>query len=168
MCGRMNEGARPALPPRVGKVGLKSNPSPPERSSHQERMGASGFKTGTIRLSSSDFSPYRPRPASKFQRTGPGGFATEVCPSSRRGLSALFASASWVPTEPASAALSEFSDSAGARILGPVSVSSMASLVSQVLAPHDRCSLVPRLTDFVAQRAPLRQYARLAQRPAQH
>src|SRR5262249_4917539 len=30
----------------------------------------------------------------------------EVCPSSRRGLSALFASASWVPTEPASAALS--------------------------------------------------------------
>ena len=34
--------------------------------------------------------------------------------------------------------------------------------------PHDRCSLVPRLTDFVAQRAPLRQYARLAQRPAQH
>src|SRR5215471_4339823 len=51
----MNEGARPALPPRAGKVGLKSNPSPPERSSHQERMGASGFKTGTIRLSSSDF-----------------------------------------------------------------------------------------------------------------
>ena len=51
----MNEGARPALPLRVGKVGLKSNPSPPERSSHQERMGASGFKTGTIRLSSSDF-----------------------------------------------------------------------------------------------------------------
>src|SRR5215831_18391511 len=110
----MNEGARPALPPRVGKVGLKSNPSPPERSSHQERMGASGFKTRTIRLSSSDF---RLIDLARLQ-------------SSKERAS----------------------------------VSSMASLVSQVLAPHDRCSLVPRLTDFVAQRAPLRQYARLAQR----